>query len=331
MQENYTDMDDLLAKQLAGENSPDETARVQAWLAESSANKRYFAGLQQLWDDVPSAIPVWSRAVDTEAALQKVKEQLRAKPRARIVPVGAWVRWAAAAAVLVAVAATWLLLQPAAAEQPDVATTTTTRTETLTDGSVVTLNRQSALVVAKGFNQRERRMRLHGEAFFQVKPDATRPFFVETEAVEVKVVGTAFNVDERSHPGQVVVTVTEGKVQVAAAGQSLLLTPGEQAAYTAATRSLARLTTQPDPNALAYKTRVFYFNATPLGEVVAQLSAGYGTDISLKNKNLAGCLLRADYNNLPLEEVLERLTATFPLQVERLENGAIVLDGEGCE
>lgn len=325
------DIDDLLAKQLAGENSPDEAAAVQTWLAESPDNQRYFAGLQQLWDDAPSAAAQPPRAVDTEAALQKVKPQLHAQPRIGVVRMGGWMRWAAAAALLVAVAAAWLLLRPAQAEQPDIASAATPRTETLTDGSVVTLNRQSALTVADGFNRRERRMRLRGEAFFQVKPDTERPFFVETGEVEIKVVGTAFNVDENSRPGQVVVSVTEGKVLVTAAAQSLLLLPGERAAYTLADRSLARLTDAPGPNDLAYKTRVFHFVGTPLGEVVARLSAVYGTDIFLKNKDLENCPLRADYENLPLEEVLERLAGAFSLEIEQQSDGGIVLDGEGCE
>lgn len=325
------DIDDLLAKQLAGENSPDETATVQAWLAESPENQQYFAGLQQLWDDAPSAATPPPRAVDTEAALLRVKGQLRAQPRARIVSMGSWIRWAAAAAVLLAVVAVWLLRPAAGIEQPDIAALTSPRTDTLTDGSVVTLNRRSAIVAARGFNRHERRLRLQGEAFFQVKPDAQRPFVVEADAVEIKVVGTAFNVDERSRPGQVVVSVTEGKVQVAAAGQNLLLTAGERAAYTIADRSLTRLTDTPDPNDLAYKTRVFHFVGTPLGEVVAQLSAVYGTDIFLKNKDLENCPLRADYNNLPLEVVLERLAEAFSLHIESVNGGQIVLDGEGCE
>ena len=325
------DIDDLLAKQLAGENSPDEAAAVQAWLTQSPDNQHYFAGLQQLWDDVPSAAAQPPRAVDTEAALLRVKGQLRAQPRIGVVPMRtSWARWAAAAAVLVAIAAVWLL-RPAGAEQPDLASTAAPRTETLADGSVVTLNRQSSLVAAEGFNRRERRMRLQGEAFFQVKPDVERPFVVEAQEVEIKVVGTAFNVDESSRPGQVVVSVTEGKVQVTAAAQSLLLVPGERAAYDLATRSLTRLTDVPGPNDLAYKTRVFHFVGTPLSEVVARLSAVYGVDISLKNKALENCLLRADYPNLPLEEVLERLAETFPIRIERTGNGGAVLDGESCE
>lgn len=325
------DIDDLLAKQLAGENSPEEAATVQAWLAESPENQQYFAGLQQLWNDVPSAATPPPRAVDTEAALLRVKDQLRVQPRARIVSMGSWMRWAAAAAVLLAVVAVWLLRPAAETEQPDIAALTSPRTDTLTDGSVVTLNRRSAIVAARGFNRHERRLRLQGEAFFQVKPDAQRPFVVEADAVEIKVVGTAFNVDERSRPGQVVVSVTEGKVQVAAAGQSLLLQPGERAVYTTTDHSLTRLTDTPDPNDLAYKTRVFHFVGTPLRDVVAQLSTVYGADISLKNKDLENCPLRADYNNLPLEAVLERLAEAFSLHIEYVNGGQIVLDGEGCE
>lgn len=325
------DIDDLLAKQLAGENSPDEAAAVQAWLTQSPDNQQYFAGLQQLWDDAPSAAAPPPRAVDTEAALLRVKGRLSAKPRARVVSMGGWVRWAAAAAVLLAVVAVWLLKPAAGLEQPDIAALTAPRTDTLADGSVVTLNRRSALVAAQGFGRRERRLRLQGEAFFQVKPDSERPFVVEADAVEITVVGTAFNVDERSRAGQVVVSVTEGKVQVTAADQTLLLLPGDRATYTLATRSLARLSDVPDPNDMAYQTRVFRFVGTPLREVAERLSAVYGVDISLKNKALEECPLRADYENLPLEEVLERLKNAFSLRIEVLNGERIVLDGEGCE
>jgi transmembrane sensor len=85
----------------------------------------------------------------------------------------------------------------------------------LPDGSVVELNSDSAL--AADFSPGERHLRLaKGEAEFYVAKNPRRPFIVEAGGVSVRAVGTAFDV--RLRPGAVEVLVTEGKVQVGAAG-----------------------------------------------------------------------------------------------------------------
>ena len=70
------------------------------------------------------------------------------------------------------------------------------RTDTLADRSVIVLNKTSTLRLAEGYNRRERRMRLSGEARFAVQPDKEKPFVVEVEALEVRVVGTEFTVED---------------------------------------------------------------------------------------------------------------------------------------
>ena len=328
MTDNYTNIDELLAKRLAGEAAPQEEQVIEAWLQESADNMLYFEGLQRLWEQAPLSRTV--RPVDTESALRKVKTQLQPATTtltAKVIPMSRWIS-AAAAALVLAVAAVFFFRNPSDIQEQQIAATTNTLTDTLTDGSVVVLNRNSGLRIAGNFNKNERRMRLSGEAYFAVAPDREKPFVIEVQQLEVKVVGTEFNVDNLSEPGRVIVTVAAGKVQLSAGAQSVLLTAGEQAVYETATGAIAR-SAKPDLNATAYKNRVFKFDATPLRTVVQDLSDVYGVDISLKNKALESCTLSTGYNNEELDRVLELLAETFSLTVERAD-GKIILDGTGC-
>ncbi|MBK8428211.1 MAG: hypothetical protein IPL27_20610 [Lewinellaceae bacterium] len=79
MTDNYTNIDELLAKRLAGEAAPEEEQQIEAWLRESADNRQYFEGLQRLWEQAPVSRAATLPAVDTERALQKVKMQLRSR------------------------------------------------------------------------------------------------------------------------------------------------------------------------------------------------------------------------------------------------------------
>ncbi len=327
--ENFDEhIDALIARHLAGETTSKEDAALQTWVAKSPENRRYFADLQTIWEKAPAARPAPSRAVDTEMALEKVKGRLRTGSQLRPTVLRMGYLWRAAAAVALVFAAVyflWLRTEPAAPTV--IAAADATLTDTLTDGSVITLSPQSGLALTAGFNARERRLRLHGAAYFKVNPDTVRPFIVEMEALEVRVVGTAFKVDNSSDSANVSVVVTEGKVRVSAHGQSLLLLAGEAALYNKKNGTLARATAQQNP---VLENRVLRFDATPLREVVQQFENAYNLKITLKNKNLENCPLTARYNNLPPERVLNLIAESFSLQLSKTENGEYVLDGAGC-
>jgi transmembrane sensor len=327
--ENFDEhIDALIARHLASETPSDEDVALRTWVEKSPENRRYFADLQAIWKNAPAGRPAPPRTVDTEAALGKVKSQLRGGSQLRSLVLRTGYLWRAAAAVALVFAAVyflWLRTEPAAPTV--IAATDATLTDTLADGSLITLSPQSGLALAAGFNARERRLRLHGEAYFEVKPDTTRPFIVEVEELEVRVVGTAFRVDNSSIAASVTVVVAEGKVRVSARGQSLMLLAGEAAQYDKTKGSLMRIDLQQTP---ASENRVLRFDATPLREVVQQFEKVYGLKIILKNKNLENCPLTARYNNLPPERVLNLIAESFSLRLSKTENGEYVLDGAGC-
>ena len=322
-------IDALLAKHLAGECSPEEENTVRLWLAAAPENKRQLADLVWLWERAPNGLPRPPRTVDTEAALQRVKNRMRGGSRIAFLGrhSGFWLR--AAAVFVLALSAVYWWQQGAGPEPVRIAATETSLTDTLTDGSVVRLEQHSGLTVAKGFNRHERRLRLEGQAFFQVSSDTSRPFVVEVSELEVQVVGTAFTVDDQSVAGKVLVTVEEGKVRVSWKTQQLLLIAGEQATYDKSSGSLSK--TIPEQGSPVYKNRIFNFDATPLSTVVEQLGKAYGVQISLKNKNLENCPLTAKYNKLSLERVLQLVSESFSLKIEKTEGSGYVLLGNGCE
>ncbi|MEI6411292.1 MAG: FecR domain-containing protein [Bacteroidota bacterium] len=331
MKEGYEHIEEIIAKHLAGETDAEEASMLLAWKSESDENRQYFEQLQQVWDAAAQAKPQASRPIDTEAALKKLKTQIYtqtgATPRGRTISMGFWMR---AAAALIVVAGAFFLLRPKARPLEIAANTESVLTDTLNDGSVVTLNRNSGLTVASAFNKKERRMKLRGEAYFEVTSNPERPFVVEVQELEIKVVGTAFNVDNTSNPDEVIVTVTHGKVLVHDQNQQIMLTAGEQAVYNRITHTLSRYSGAQNPNTLAYKNRVFQFDATPLGKVVKQLNTVYGVHIKLQNPVLENCPLTATYNNLALNRVLDLIATSFSLQIDHQPDGTIVIIGAGC-
>lgn len=86
-------------------------------------------------------------------------------------------------------------------------------TVTLSDGSRVYLNADSELNYPVVFDEKKREVRLSGEAYFEVAQDSSRPFYVVTDAVRVKVYGTAFNVNTYGTEGTQTVLVS-GKVGI---------------------------------------------------------------------------------------------------------------------
>lgn len=326
MHEDNIYYDILIAKQLSGEAAKEELLELEAWMNAEPANRAYAESIRKLWS---AAIPQGATfEVDTEEALAKVHRQMDNQGQGGGRHISFWSYLAAASVVLLLVAVWWL--QPRESQPVQLAAgEKNILRDTLADGSVVVLNHGASLS-ASHFGKKERRVHLRGEAFFDVAPDRNTPFVVMVEALEIRVVGTEFNVDAVSQPGKVRVVVEEGKVVLRAAETEIELTPGEQGEYEQKTGMLRKLASRVQTeNTTTWHIREFEFNAIPLSKVVEELSKGYGVNIVLDNAEIAHCLLRAHYSNLPLDEVLNLVAETFSLTIKK-EGNVIRLSGPGC-
>lgn len=331
-----------LSNFLAGEASEAEAAAVRAWLAESVANRRDLDRLRRIWEAAATPPP---RPVDVDAAWQRVRGRMQTtaptetRPETPVVPLNSarrWTVWRVAASVAVLLGLGWLgyrlAFQPVPAVPPvEVAAGNAPREVTLPDGSRVTLNRASRLRYAAEFGGETRLVALTGEAFFDVKRNAAKPFVIEARNTEVRVLGTSFNVNAATP--DVTVTVATGTVRFSgktekARHSGVILTKAETATFRAAADTILK-GNRPNPNALAYKTRVLLFENTPLSEVVEALNHTYGANLTLA-RALRTCPLTATFDNEPLDTILGVLADTYRLRIERGPNGRIAIEGEGC-
>jgi ferric-dicitrate binding protein FerR (iron transport regulator) len=200
---------------------------------------------------------------------------------------------------------------------------------TLPDGTVVTLNYNSKLHYPKQFTGKFRKVSIEGEAFFEVKPDASKPFVISAGKAQIKVLGTSFNVCARPGDKTVEVTVETGKVQVGChelAQQpchNLILTPGEKGIMFTSDNEFKKSLNE-NPNVTAWKTHDLVFHKTRLEEVITNLENVYHADIQLSDPSFNDLVLTAHFNNQSIDFILEVIRLTFNLELST-QNGQYFL------
>jgi transmembrane sensor len=189
----------------------------------------------------------------------------------------------------------------------------------LQDGSAVTLNRNSRLTCPLNFRKDLREVSLQGEGFFEVEADPARPFLIHAGEIDVRVMGTSFNVSAYKSSDEVQVIVKSGKVAVSRTGdvpRTLLISPGTKAVYRKPAGEL-ELSGEIDQNYLAWKTRNFIFDDRELGYVVNILNQVYGSDISIPSDTLRKERITTTFKGESLDAILNVLSATLDLKVVR--------------
>ncbi len=199
----------------------------------------------------------------------------------------------------------------------------------LADGSVIDLKAGSQVEVA--YQPAERRVRLvHGEASFTVAKNPERPFIVRAGGIDVRAVGTAFNV--RLDAKSVEVLVTEGRVRVddVARGGSVLAvaTPGEVPVLSARQRvvvnvapiapvAAAPVSAGEVEQLLAWKPVLFDFDSQPLAEVLAQFNRRNQLKLVLADPGLADLPIVASFRSDNVEGFVRLLQMTAGVRTER--------------
>ena len=321
--------------------TPAQQDEFLSWLTASAAHRESFERHRSMWGDF-NALAQWRPEHGTVPNPDLLARYRRPSP---------W-RWAAPA-LLAAAAVALLLVWSSANRAPHHATlafeATTYRQETLSDGSVLDLNRGAHVVVQ--FTAAERRVLLvQGEAQFAVAKNPARPFVVRAGGVEVRAVGTAFNV-KLAGPN-LEVLVTEGTVHVsqqtvvapatsmatgASAGPAPTAVPVVLAALTAGQRtviSVAAVIAPPvgvqtsDPEIarlLDWQPRLLDFESTPLAEVVETFNRRNPQRLVIGDEELRALTIVASIRSDNVEGFVRLLEGTMGVRAERTQAGEIVL------
>ncbi len=303
--------------------APAEQDEFLEWLRADPRHRACFAQQESAWQELDGLMQ-WRPGHSV-----RPNPDLLARPAARV-------RWHLPVSLLAAAAALavgWFTLQnrPAPAEPVralHASQATAIRDydqRVLEDGSVIDLNRGGAVEVR--YTATERRIWLtQGEAHFTVAKNPARPFIVRAGKVDVRAVGTAFNI--RLDPAAVEVLVTEGRVQVdapasgaelpvLAAGQrAVLANQGGAQVDTVSADEMSRL--------MAWQPRQLEFDSARLADVVAAFNRHNHVQLEIGDASLADLAIGASFRSNNVEGFVRLLESGFDIAADRTDERIVL-------
>ena len=310
-------MDELLVKYLLAEATQAEQEEISIWIAASGDNKRYYEHFKLIWER--SRELAATSSVDENDAWQRFQQKVKEKEVAspKVIPMERKnTGWLRAAAILLLVACGGLVYYFAGQHEPKMlALQSKDRVliDTLSDGSVVTLNKRSSLLYPEKFNGDLRSVKLEGEAFFNITHDKSKPFVIEANGTTVRVVGTSFNV--KTTDARTEVIVETGIVEVSKKTKTVKLNPREKATVLK-DRDEPVKEANDDELYSYYKSDEFICDHTPLTRLAAVLSDAYNVHIVLTN-NVGNRQITTTFKGKSLNEILAVVAETLGLRIEQ--------------
>lgn len=322
----------LLQRFIRGDSSPSETEQVIRYFATPDGQQR----LSRLLD---AQLPLEHRPLDTagraaaEALFARIERARTAgqPTQTPIRPLGQRYRWLAAAVVsllLLAVGGWWLVGR---LTQPPRLTVTTaygqTRTVRLPDGSVVTLNGNSAITYAERWAATEpREVWAQGESFFDVVHTPTNQSFTVRlpDGIRVDVLGTRFNVYSRK--AQTKVALDTGKIRLSLGSKTsspMVMKPGELfiADRNANTYALRRANAQ----ALSsWRSDRLLLDGISLADIGRMLEDNYGVTVAFADPALARQTVSGAIPNQNIDTILRGLATLYDLKITRTANRLLI-------
>lgn len=324
---------ELLQRYLDGRCTERERALVDYWF--------------ELWqEDRPQSVlseDEWQHIADRmweNISLQTTPHTQTSTPTVVIPmkPRRLWMRAAAAViALLVAAITGWYFVWQTPQESFRVVNTSGKAKQVqLPDGSKVILYNGARLQFPDVFTGNHREVTLEGDAFFDVVHQPSKPFYVKTNHLIIKVLGTSFFVRKTARRNTEV-AVRSGRVTVSERYSSnkknngVLLTPNQKAIYHIEQgHFVTALVEKPVPVIDPAKAPDFAYNESSLKDVINDLQTVYQIRIVLENEALANCNLTGNLNQMDMYAQLDAITQAIGASYQ-IKGTVILISGKGCD
>ena len=189
----------------------------------------------------------------------------------------------------------------------------------LPDGTEVWLNAESRITFPNEFSSAQREVEIEGEAYFDVVKDDQHPFIVHTKYFTTKVLGTSFDVKayrkETAH-----VVLVSGKVEVTAYEKhKQTLSMGEMASF--GNDGQMQKTNVDTYSYIQWKDGFFYFDRTPLGDIMRELGRWYDINIVFEDPSLMNVKLHfVAEKSQSINDIVKSLDTVAPGKVTLGDN-----------
>lgn len=342
---------ELLDKYLADQCNTKEKGKVEAWYAAQGGDKDFLSSLSDL-----------DRQVLEEETLEKIKSTVgvlldnqEEPPKKLVFWKNRAVQMGIAASFLLTFWGGWTYFQSEISTKTDdvlfgiieplnqesiirfVNKESKLIKHRLPDGTEVCLHPNAELTYPKTFTGKTRQVTFIGEGFFEVAHDSLHPFLIQSNKMQIRVLGTKFNV--KALPKQAIfqVSVVSGSVAVRSLNdkgnvnpETIILKPQQKALFEVATNQLMTLKIDSEAKKEIFESISINFNDSTLSEVIYQLEKRFNIHIQLSDNAISKCLLTADFNNQSLPVILEILCTSLDVTYT-LSGDTLILKGVGCE
>lgn len=336
MEKRFENIDNVIARYLAGEADAADLVFLNDWRKLSAENEEEFSQTEKLYNAASSlrnVIPV-----DTDAAWLKLKKNISVQQEpGKVIPLkqttsrSNFIRIAASILIVAGLGMlAFFLTLPSEDKLAEIKSDAVIRKEVLPDGSKVTLNKNTSLAYSTDHFSKKRIVKLKGEAFFDVVHDDSNPFLIEAADLKIEDVGTSFNVKAVENSGIAIISVVSGEVKVTTlTGQVFNLVAGEEISYNVNTKVITKNETI-EENISAYADRVFVFENAELKTVVKVLNDVYDVRMVLENEKLDSCRITVTFDNESINDIAIVIAETLGLEIKK-SNDQIILSGNGCK
>jgi transmembrane sensor len=308
----------LITQYLQKQTSTEENAFLANWITASPENEQTFEAIKVFWLPTKN-----TQKRDTSIALAKlnaiIDEQEMNAQRVRKHSLKIWAMLAASIAIIGSIGILMLGSQKPFINSPtplqQISKAGEIKIFYLNDGTKITLGPQSSLEYPSVFKSDRREVKLIGEAYFEVSKNPHKPFTVQTQDLDVRVLGTHFNVNASRNERSTTVSLLEGKVNVNVVfdhneeyqlkpGQELVLDHSSQQVYQHDLDSV---------NVLGWMTKTLIFSNEKLSDAARKIEKMYGVKVIFDNVSTADARIYAQFKNESLNDVLETICSTGDL------------------
>lgn len=308
------------------ELSESKKIEVNKWISASKANEDFYKNLKKTWD-ISAKLSINPIDVNTDNAWQNVLSKIETDEKIIDIKTGKKTNLKIVfgiAAMIVVIFTIYKVSFNSPIETVNLTAHNNIESETLEDGSKITLNENSILTYPNQFEDNERRVNLKGEAFFNIERDEKKPFIIDLPNNSyVKVLGTSFNIKANDEDSITTVFVNTGKVEFGRGDSKIILVAGETGIMNNNTNKTYKLIDAfSDQKERYWQNKKLEFKGDKILDVVNVLNSVFDEKTEIICDSVDNLAITASFENKSLDYILKVLAETNGLILEVKEGGA---------
>ena len=316
-------IEDTILDYLTGNLCQEDSERLEQWIGKSADNRRVFNSMYVLWQE--SGVKGVSDSFDANKSYDNFKSR---HLRINVKQFACWRIGlvAASLAAIVVVSAASFIFGSRSVEQKfsDIVIESPAGSIsrlTLPDGTNVWLNAESVLTYSQGFSLKERVVSLSGEGYFEVAKNESAPFIVKTDDIDVRVLGTKFNLRDYPQDLEAIVSLKEGRVLLSnklSDDPPKNLFPNQRVVLDKHNGSM-HIESKDASNAIQWTEGNLFFDEEYFSDIAKELERMYNVKITIIGDELRHTRIYASFatRDMNIDDILNVLSSTNRLKYTR--------------